>query len=304
MKPAAPPVRSSRLLLRWYSRHARPLPWRATRNPYRVLVSEIMLQQTQVQRVLEAYPRFLRTFRSFPGLARASRRSVIVAWRGMGYNNRAVRLHRLAQILVRSRGAKLPHDEKALLRLPGVGPYTARAILVFAFGKRAAAVDINVRRVLSRLVWRMPSTASLRNLEEVRTVADSLVPRGRAYDWNQALMDLGATVCTAHAPRCSICPLSRVCLSRPSMREVAARRIRREPSMDGVPNRLYRGKIVETLRGSRRPIPLPHIGRAIHAGFAARHERWLQRIIDRLAHDGIVRVRGNGSFRSRMVSLV
>ncbi|MGH2569330.1 MAG: A/G-specific adenine glycosylase, partial [Bacteroidota bacterium] len=154
----------TQLVLRWYRRHGRPLPWRRTRSPYRILVSEIMLQQTQVGRVLEKYPSFLRRFPDIQSLARAKKSSVIKAWRGMGYNNRAVRLQQLARIVRHSQGGKLPRTVEELQNLPGIGRYTAHALACFAFRRPLQVVDTNVRRILSRL---FPSETKRRDVWDV-----------------------------------------------------------------------------------------------------------------------------------------
>ena len=290
-------------VLRWYARHGRDLPWRHTSEPYRILLSETMLQQTQVARVLEKYPAFLNRFPSLPALARAPRSAVVHAWSGMGYNNRAVRLHRLALRVVQN-GGTLPRDPAALHRLPGVGAYTRDAVCAFAYRRRVPVVDVNVRRVLSRLSGRMRDTASLLPEAEVRRIAAELLPERRYYAWNQALMDLGATVCTARRPACDTCPVARHCRSRGGMRE-ARKKPRREPSMRGVPNRIYRGRLVEELRRAPRgrALPAAMLGRRILPGFGEAQHRWLGGILAGLERDGLVRVRGNSALTRRKVSL-
>ncbi|HEV2440372.1 MAG TPA: A/G-specific adenine glycosylase [bacterium] len=201
-----------RRLLAWYRRHGRDLPWRRTRDPYRVLVSEVMLQQTQVSRVIPKYREWLRRYPSLEALASASTGDVREAWHPLGYNVRPVRLRSIARTVVRRHGGRLPRSRDGLLALKGVGAYTAGAVLSFAFGEDAAILDTNVRRVLRR-VWagehrQVPDRA-------LWALAARLLPRGRAYDFNQGLMDLGAMVCTARRPRCRACPLARMCASYP-----------------------------------------------------------------------------------------
>ncbi len=195
-----------RRLLSWYRTAGRDLPWRRTRDPYRVLVSEFMLQQTQVSRVLSYYDRFLARYPSVQALAQAPPRAVREAWDGLGYYRRAANLHRLAAEVVRRHGGAIPADAQQLLRLPGVGPYTAGAVAAFAFEQPVPAVDTNVRRVLNRLF-------GCRTAKEARTTASALQPtRGNtAWAFNQALMELGALVCTARAPKCGECPVRRLC---------------------------------------------------------------------------------------------
>jgi A/G-specific adenine glycosylase len=184
------------LLLAWYSQNARDFPWRRTRDPYAILVSEVMLQQTQVARVVPRYLAWLERWPAVAALAAATPAEVITAWSGLGYNRRAVLLHRCAEE-VEARGG-FPQEPEELMRLPGVGPYTAAAIACFAFDAQIAAPDTNARRVLGR----------------VYGDAEVVPPPGRAYDWNQALFDLGREVCIARTPRCGVCPLAPECPSR------------------------------------------------------------------------------------------
>ncbi len=195
-----------RRLLAWYRRAARDLPWRRTRDPYRVLVSEFMLQQTQVARVLEFYPRFLRRYPSLQALARARPSEVRESWDGLGYYRRAANLHRLAREVTREHAGTLPSDPAALERLPGIGPYTAGAVAAFAYEKPVAAVDTNVGRVLRRVF-------SCRTAKATRTTGQHLQPkRGKsAWAFNQAVMELGALVYTARAPKCPECPVRTMC---------------------------------------------------------------------------------------------
>lgn len=291
------------LILRWYAGHGRALPWRKTRDPYRILISETMLQQTQVQRVLGKYPEFLRRFPTVRSLANAPLRDVVMIWRGMGYNNRAVRLHLLARMVAQTHGGTLPDNHKGLLALPGIGRYTANALLAFAFGRSVPVVDVNVRRVLSRIFWRMKSTSSIQDEETVWRAAESLLPPGRAYDWNQALMDLGATICTARAPRCDTCPVVSVCASWNTMRRTATQSVKRERSFQGTPNRAYRGRIVEVLRDSKRSVRIEELGKRIHEGFSKRNERWLATLVNGLERDGLIVTNGKGPMLSRRVAL-
>ena len=208
--------RFRRLLLAWYARAARDLPWRRTRDPYRVLVSEVMLQQTQVSRVAEYYPRFLEKFPDLRSLASAPARAVREAWDGLGYYARARSLHALARS-VAGRGeagrgvAKLPEDPQELVKLPGIGPYTAGAVASFAYEKPVPAVDTNVRRVLRR-VFRGDGGRGTGD-GYIWELARALVPKDgkRAWRFNQAIMELGALICRARRPQCSQCPVRPVC---------------------------------------------------------------------------------------------
>jgi A/G-specific adenine glycosylase len=205
-------------LLEWYGRERRDLPWRRTRDPYAILVSEVMLQQTQVARVLPRYEAWLARWPTVQALAAASLEDVLREWVGLGYNRRAVRLWEAAQVVA------LQGWPERLEELPGVGPYTAAAVGSFAFGRQEIAVDTNVRRVFARLGWPLEP------------------PPGRAAQFNQATMELGATVCTARAPRCEICPLGEWC---DGPREVAATPRPRERFEDS--NRWVRGRVVAAL---------------------------------------------------------
>jgi A/G-specific adenine glycosylase len=203
--------RFQRRLLAWYARHGRDLPWRRTRVPYRVLVSEIMLQQTQVDRVIPKYRQFLRRYPSLRALAAAPVEDVRRLWYPLGYNARPLRLHAIAcETVARYRG-RLPDDAERLRELPGIGRYTAGAVLSFAFGRDVAVLDTNVRRVLTRVFLGPRRTARVRSDRALWTLAETLVPIGRGYDFNQALMDFGATWCTPRRPRCSTCPMRAFC---------------------------------------------------------------------------------------------
>jgi A/G-specific adenine glycosylase len=201
----------SRKLLAWFRRSARALPWRDTRNPYAILVSEFMLQQTQVSRVLEYYPRFLKQFPTIDRLAKARPRAVREAWEGMGYYARAANLHSLARVVSNTMNGRLPDIPDELEKLPGVGPYTAGAVACFAYEKPVPAVDTNVRRVLERVFGNAERGMRIAELWEL---AATLVPKQgkQAWRFNQAMMELGALVCTARKPKCPVCPIRRDCL--------------------------------------------------------------------------------------------
>jgi A/G-specific adenine glycosylase len=195
----------TRKLLAWYKRNARVLPWRETRNPYAILVSEFMLQQTQVSRVLDYYPRFLKRFPTIGALARSRPKAVMEAWDGLGYYARARNLHKLAREVTRLHDGTVPDKPEALRTLPGVGRYTAGAVACFAYEKPVPTVDTNVRRVLERVFA----------AKDVWELAGKLVPKNgeRSWRFNQALMELGALVCTARKPKCPKCPLKSDCLA-------------------------------------------------------------------------------------------
>jgi A/G-specific adenine glycosylase len=205
-----------RLLRAWYRKHGRDLPWRKTRDPYRVLVSELMLQQTQVSRVLDYYDRFLHRFPNLSELARARPGQVREAWEGLGYYARARNLHRLAREVTQRGTAPnetLPADPRQLRELPGVGEYTAGAVASFAYERRAELVDTNVARVLKRAFAPHADFNRASGRREIWSIARRLLPRTGRATWthNQALMELGAVVCTARVARCGGCPVRRHC---------------------------------------------------------------------------------------------
>lgn len=207
----AVPRRFASALLRWYRRHRRDLPWRRTRDPYAILVSETMLQQTQVATVVPYYQRFMRRFPTVRSLARAERDDVLRLWAGLGYYSRARHLHAAAgEIVARHRG-RVPSSPAELRELPGVGPYTAGAVASIAFDQRAPVVDGNVARVLARLFAITGDIKAARASARLWSLAESLLPRAACGDFNQALMELGATVCTRSAPACHNCPVRRHC---------------------------------------------------------------------------------------------
>lgn len=202
---------AQRLLLEWYERAGRKLPWRETNDPYAILVSEMMLQQTQVDRVLPKYGEFLERFPTLAALAEAPTAEVIRAWAPLGYNMRAVRLQAIARQVVAEYQGQIPATVDELLTLKGVGRYTAGAISCFAYHQQVATVDTNIRRVLYRLFVGIEKPEAPMRDAETWKLAEAALPPGEAYRWNQALMDLGATVCTAAAPACETCPMQQVC---------------------------------------------------------------------------------------------
>src|SRR6187399_2008127 len=209
--PLPPPPDRRRFrqrLLTWYGRHGRDLPWRKTGDPYHILVSEIMLQQTQVDRVLPKYAEWLEKYPSFDVLATAPEREVRDTWRPLGYNIRPRRLQAIAREAVANYGGVLPSDEATLLSFKGIGAYTAGAIRSFAFRERAAILDTNVARVLFRVFVGTGVPKSHAMKKNLWSISAALVPRTRAFDFNQALMDFGATLCTARKPKCLICPMA------------------------------------------------------------------------------------------------
>ena len=287
-------------ILSWYREGHRDLPWRHTRDPYAILLSEIMLQQTQVDRVLPKYHQFLTLYPSLAALAAAPRAEVIRNWAPLGYNLRAVRLHEIARQAVQRHGGRLPDTLAGLLALKGIGPYTAGAVACFAFGLPVAALDTNVRRVLGRLFAQEVPGASEDDRLAWR-LAEAALPPADAYDWNQALMDLGATICVARSPRCLLCPVQNLCSARAawdeqdvppaSLAQVAERRGAYGASarFEGS-RRWFRGRIVDALRALSpgASLTLEALGAQIKPDDAPADREWLLELVRALARDGLI----------------
>jgi len=207
--------RFRRRLLEWYRRNGRDLPWRQTTDPYHILVSEVMLQQTQVDRVLPKYAEWLTKYPTLEALATADEADVSQTWRPLGYNVRPRRLHAIARESVARYGGSLPSDQATLLSFKGIGEYTAGAVLSFAFGQRAAILDTNVARVLFRVFIGRGDPKAHAMRRHLWNVSRTVLPRRHVFDFNQALMDFGATLCTARKPQCLLCPMREGCAAFP-----------------------------------------------------------------------------------------
>ena len=281
-------------ILGWYRKHKRELQWRTTSNPFEILVSEIMLQQTQVNRVQEKLPVFLKRFPTVRTLASASTGDVIHAWRGMGYNSRAVRLREMARMVIREYRGTIPANTGELENLPGIGPYTAHAVACFAFHQHVPVVDVNIRRILSRLFAKMKRPDEVIAENEAWNIASNVLP-GDAYAWNQALMDIGSIICTAKKPSCIVCPVQDCCASRhlgdgvhrTPMKDAKKKN---EPSYEGIPRRIWRGRIVDALRAvdPAKSVSLMKLGKVVKPGFVKHELPWLRDLITKLESDGIV----------------
>lgn len=263
---------AQRLLLEWFDAEGRAFPWRSIEkalgrkeeevihDPYLILISEVMLQQTQTARVVEKLPAFLERFPTVERLARGERADLLRAWQGMGYNSRALRLQETAREVLTRYGGRFPRSFDALRALPGVGNYTASAILCFAFGRDVPVADVNIVRVLSRIFHKCYTPAQVLAEKDIVPLAERLVPAGDGYRWHQALMDFGALICTARRPSCSRCPLSDLCLSAffpdASVLFDPASVRRPEPTFRGEPRRVWRGRIVEALRGEKEGLTI------------------------------------------------
>ncbi len=298
-------------LLDWYAAHGRDLPWRHTRDPYAILVSEVMLQQTQVERVVGKYLTFLAAFPTFAMLAAASPEEVIRAWAPLGYNQRAIRLRRIAQTIVEDRGGQVPTTIADLLTLPGVGRYTAGAVACFAHGQAVAMVDINIQRVLTRILIGDFSTEASVYQTPARALmlAEAALPAipSAAYAWNQALMDLGATICNARQPHCERCPVAAYCATYAQLASQAlfpsgqawqqlARVAEASAPYHARPRipfkgstRYGRGRILAALRAVTpgTPLSLRAIGPTVKDDFTDADLDWLRDLAQSLVRDGL-----------------
>jgi len=275
-------------LIEWWSREGRDLPWRRSRDPWAVLVSELMLQQTQVPRVVDRYVRFLDRFPTVAACAAAPVGDVIEEWAGLGYNRRAVHLHRAATACVERHGGELPDSLDALLALPGVGPYTARAVLVFAHERDIGLVDTNAGRFVARcLAGRRLAP------REAQATADAAVPSGWGWTWGQAVFDLGASVCRKRAPRCDACPVRAHCawaiagFTDPDPIEGSAGISEPQSPLEGS-DRQGRGRLVDALR--RGPVAVLDVPAA--AGWPDDRER-ASRVAAGLVADGLAVLDGD-----------
>lgn len=251
-----------------------------------------MAQQTQVSRVVTFYTSWLKKFPTFRALANASKADVLHAWSGLGYNNRALRLHALSKIV--SGNPPLPRSVEELAELPGIGKYTAHAIACFAFNAHVGLVDINIRRVYSRVFWRVRSGSELKQERMVWEIAEKYMPARNAGEWNQAIMELGALVCTARNPKCGECPISAHCASAFSkaLAENGAVRKAKEPSFKGIPRRIYRGKILKALH--HKPMTSLEIAQKVVGRFHRRDLPWIDGVLAAMERDELVTIRGTG----------
>ena len=292
-------------LLQWYRVHQRDLPWRSTSDAYAILVSEIMLQQTQVERVLPKYHQFLTAFPTLAALAAAPTAEVITVWAPLGYNSRAVRLQSIARQVIAEFGGQIPASVDELLRLKGIGRYTAGAIACFAYHQQVATVDTNIYRVLHRIFLGLEHPEPRISTDHMFTFAEQVLPPGEAYNWNQALMDLGATVCGSANPQCARCPLQEQCQAYRDMsqyslfpggtvlrqlRKVAEPKISYEAKPFTSTSRYFRGRIIDHLRSlaADQRITLAKLGPIIKADYSETDTAWLLKLVQGLAKDGLL----------------
>jgi A/G-specific adenine glycosylase len=316
------------ILLDWFREHARILPWRTksttgagtmlrdqtiasyfsskwNRDPYTVLVSELMLQQTQVDRVLPKFEAFIRRWPTVQSLAKARLSEVLIEWQGLGYNRRAKFLYEAAKKIVEIYDGIFPSTERELIELPGIGPYTARAILTFAYGKDVGVIDTNVLRIAARTQYGIEST-QLRvkhPLKEIERMVDSLVPKGKGDPWNQALMDFGATVCTAISPKCHSCPIATLCKANKKAvqngfdtyaAQLASHKSA-NPNKHVKPfhetDRYFRGRIVDELRNGS--LHMQDLRDHIEKNHGLTDRVRFGTMIEKLVLDGLIQIKGS-----------
>jgi A/G-specific adenine glycosylase len=247
----------NRQLMIWYKRNQRSLPWRKTNDPYRIWISEIMLQQTQVDTVIPYYHRFLKAFPTVPSLARAPLQNVLKVWENLGYYSRARNMHAAAGMIVEKFGGQIPDNWGEIKSLPGIGLYTAGAILSIAYGQAIPAVDGNVRRILCRLFAIRKPVDDTREQKQLQKLAASLIPIRHPGDFNQALMDLGATICKAKNPDCSRCPIANLCQARLHDFQNVLPIIRKTPA---IPHRQAAAAVIHNSKGMLLIVQRPASG--------------------------------------------
>ena len=283
-------------LLSWFAESARDLPWRRTRDPWSVLVSEVMLQQIQVKRAIPFYERFLGRFPAVEALAGAPLSEAIRVWGDLGRYRRVVNLHRTARIVVEDHGGLIPSDPEALLKLPGIGPYTAGAVACFAYEKDVPFFDTNMHRVLHRVFFGPDVPAATAKPKDVLELASGLVPPDRGWAWNQAVMEFGALHCTARKPGCPGCPLRDHCEAHPEILEALACAPRAAKKESGPKyeesNRYLRGSVLARLREEPSPdgVTLSDLARRLRGDAAVVEPVRLGEVVESLERDGLARV--------------
>ncbi len=290
----------STTLLDWYSSHQRSLPWRQNPTPYQVLISEIMLQQTQVPRVVEKFKEFTALFPTIKHLAKASKAEVIQAWSGLGYNRRALLLHKFAQEVVEKYNGIIPNSPEILRTLPGIGPYTAGAIASFAYNKPEPAIDVNVRRIYLRYFQGKDQgrPQGKKEEEELYELAKKGIPDKKSAQFHNALMDFGSVVCTRDAPACPECPLKASCRFFPLYQRKKEKALfvmekREEPGVfeDGkfIPNRIFRGRIVELVRKNEcKAFSIRELGKIIKKDYKSPQQKWLLDLMEKLKDENLI----------------
>ena len=328
------------VLFAWFRKHGRILPWRMrelsalhkakkisktkvsvlrdstiasyfttkwNRDPYTIIVSELMLQQTQVDRVLPKFESFIRKWPTVHDLSKAKLSEVLIEWKGLGYNRRAKFLHEMAHAVVHTHKGNFPKTEEELRKLSGVGEYTARAVLTFAYGKDIGVVDTNIRRIFSSVMFGKEAGQVDISTKEFFAVIDQSVPRGKGDPWNQALMDFGALVCTAKAPKCDVCPLQTVCIANLSEQKHGFRNYAdslatknkkiniKKSGAKKIPfkqaDRYFRGKVIDILRDG--PHHMEKLHQQVKHNYKLHDKKRWGNIIESLMIDGLITIRGS-----------
>jgi len=254
-----------------------------------------MAQQTQISRVVVFYNEWLKKFPTFTALAKATTPDVLRQWSGLGYNSRALRLHALAKYVTKNFNGTLPRRVDELLQLSGIGKYTAHAIACFAFAENVAVVEVNVRRIYSRLFGKVRSAADLKPETVIWEIARRYLPDRKAAEWNQALMDLGALICTARNPKCEICPVNAQCasaFSKALLKKTTSEK-RTEPSFKGIPRRIYRGRILKALHD--KPLTSRQIGSRVIDHFKLHDLKWMNRILEKMEDEALISIHRIGA---------
>jgi len=287
-------------ILEWYSLNKRELPWRTNPTPYHVLVSEIMLQQTQVSRVIEKFAEFTARFPTVQDLAKASTSDVIHAWSGMGYNRRALLLHKFAQEVMEKYAGIIPNNPQQLIELPGIGPYAAGSIAAFAFNQPSPAIDVNVRRIYLRFFQGKDQGTPLGKKEEreLYQLVKTTIPLYRSRDLHNALMDFGSVVCMRNNPSCSVCILKTSCQFFPLYQNhkeevlfVKEKKIEKGVYEQSkfIPNRIFRGRIVEFVRQNEaKEISFEELGKYIKKDYQQQEQEWLLILCQGLKRDKLL----------------
>jgi len=278
-------------ILAWFDERGREFPFRGVRDPYAIWVCETMAQQTQIERAATKWPAFIARFPTVEALAAAPTADVLREWRGLGYNRRALNLQRAAQVVMEEHAGNLPSDLAALEQLPGVGPYTARAVAALAFGHPVGPVDTNVRRVLGRMLGGLAATSG----RELQRIADLAVPPDRPADWTHAVMDLGASVCLPRTPRCGECPAREWCRFARAGSPAAIPVARRQAPPFAATTRWLRGRLMDLLRDAPR-----NEWTLIASPIGVHDEAAVRRTLRRLAIEGLVEEHGSLPSRARL----
>lgn len=279
-------------LISWYKINRRKFSWRKKiRVPYEVLVCEFMGQQTQASRIEQFLPKFLKKFPTADVLASAKKSDVIKEWQGLGYNRRALNLQRTAIELA---GKPFPKKEETLLSLPGVGAYTARAILIFAFNKPVAAVDVNIERVLSRLYKKMPSKETMLPTKEVYQIAEAILPAHDSRLWHEALMDIGATICLKRNPQCDKCPVAAHCKTQGAfINTLQTKSISTETKYFGYPKRIWRGKVLKIITNNKSVRKSVIVSLLQNAYPSPEFHAFIRSVLDGLTSEGFCQKKNN-----------